>query len=236
MPKPLRTLADLITTLEAAVVAITIGTTSGAVVWAYIAQSGPIIIPIGAVTLASGFSIFDFVQQYKRRRGIPRKRLRSVLVEWLVKTYRGFELPAISAAVFRLEVTFDDDKHATIVMKTETPDALTITSGMRLSDEHRHPYETLTPQQKTAFARFLLLQVAPLGVEFDISPPHDQMVFGVTLVYDAQFDRVRLMNGIFLMRRATAIVRNSISMALEVAPTQTTTPPRSVPDTAGSQP
>ncbi len=214
--------------------------TVGSVAWALAKNLGPLSIPIGVVTLASGFSILNWVKGYKARRGILRKDLKKVIEAWLLKAFRNIEDVTDDDFTFRVASQSGGVPAITVGQRKDAPNAVFVVKALSLSGDHVGIYTALSESNKERLIRVLIAQVAGTGVIWDdFRDPLDSMKFILILPFDASFTQSRLMQSIFVIQRATEIIRQVINLYLNPTTESKGTPTtidQLKPHKEGSQP
>ena len=237
--KRLQSIAQIVTTLEAIVIIVTVVLSVGSVIWALVTNLGAMSIPIGMVTLVTGLYALIWVKGYKERRGIPRKDLKKVIEGWLFRAFRNIQDATDVDYTFRVQSNYGGDNTITVGQRKDASDAVFVAQALGLSGHHVGIYAALSEGEKERLVRFLITQVAGMGVIWEnFRDPLDSMGFVLVLAYDASFTQTRLMQSIFVIQRAITIIRQAINLQLnpttESQGTSGTTD-QSTPDKEGSR-
>jgi hypothetical protein len=205
----------IITMLDALVIVSTFVLTSWAVLWGIVSGLEALVIPIGSVTFASGLYVYNWVDSYKARRGIPRPKLSEFITRWAIEAGYDIGDRMQDGWDFRLRLTRDNRQYI-VGQITEEPTILVLGKGITLGDAHREAYEHLSPQEQDALMRRLLMQAATFGgdVEWIIQPRLQAIELRLLVVFDNTFDRRRLLMSIFSLRRAEIYVIEMINLEL----------------------
>jgi hypothetical protein len=192
---------------------------------AFKSTGGAVLIVVFLGTFASGLVILEHLGSLLRRKEEPTplppptpKEWAKTLYDWLIQNdYRVKKMAIQEHMLFGIEVTYQNNQFAHLVMFDDNPKLLFIITGVDVTDDQQKALESYSDSEQIKIYNDVHIELLKFGIEIP-KFTKSEIRLQDTLLCGDQLDEYYLSQRLFFVQRAMNLAIMLLATALSSAP------------------